>query len=94
MLCLTNIDVNTPLTEFYGFCIVLVARKTCPVIFTFYIFHSRTDKPNATALSDFKQLFFVIVYLYIRVAGFDAIFDWYSSMLGHFFYLQIVESTP
>ena len=27
-------------------------------------------------------LFFVIVYINIPVAGFDAIFDWYLSILG------------
>ena len=32
--------------------------------------------------------------LCIPVAGFDAIFDWYLSMLGRFYYLHIVESTP
>ena len=37
---------------------------------------------------------FVNMKLCIPVAGFDAVFDWYLSMLGRFFYLQIVKSTP
>ena len=38
-------------------------------------------------------LFIVIVYLYIPVAGFDAIIDWYLSTLRGFIYLHIVKST-
>ena len=75
MLYLTNVYVNTPLTQFYGFCKVIIAKKACLVICRFDIFRTCTDDPNSTALSDVKQLFFVIVYLYIPVAGFDAIFD-------------------
>ena len=47
--------------------------------------------PNS---SDVKCIVFVIVYLCIPEAGFDAIFDWYLSMLGRFFYLHIIKSTP
>ena len=28
------------------------------------------------------------------MAGFVSIFDWYLSMLGRFFYIHIVESSP
>ena len=34
------------------------------------------------------------MWLYITEGGFDAIFDWYLSMLGRLFYLHIVKSTP
>ena len=34
------------------------------------------------------------VLLCIPGAGFDAIFHWYLSMLGRFFYLHIVKSSP
>ena len=94
VLYLINVNVNTPLTQFYGFCKVIVAKKAWPVIFTFDIFCPCTDDPNSTVLSVVKYLFFVIVYLYIPVAGFDAIFDWYLSMLGRIFNLHIVKSTP
>ena len=94
MLCLTNVNVNAPLSQFNGFCKPIVAEKACPVIYRFDISHTYTDNPNSTILSDVKCLFFVSAYLCIQVAGFDAIFDRHSSMLGHFFYLHIVKSTP
>ena len=94
VLCLTNVNLNDPLTRFYGFCKVTVAEKACTVITRFDISHSCTKNPKSTAISDVKCLYFVIVYLCIPVAGFDAIFDWYLSMLERFFYLHIVKSTP
>ena len=46
------------------------------------------------ALSDVNCLFYVVVYLGIKVDGFDAIFECITKMKGRFFYLQIVKSTP
>ena len=92
MLCFTNVNVNAPLTHFYGFCNVTVAEKAFPFIYSFDISRTCTNDPNSTALNDVKWLFFVIVYLCIPGDGFDAIFDWYFSMLGSFSYLHIVKS--
>ena len=93
MPCLTNVKLNAPLTEFYGFFKVTFAGKACPVIYRFDKSRTCTNDPNSTANSDIKCLFFVIVYPCIPVAGFDTIFDWCFSMLGRFFCLHIAQST-
>ena len=94
MLYFTNVNVNTPLTQFYGFCKVIVEKKACPDICRVDLFHTCTDEPNSMTLSDVKCCSLVIVYLTIPVAGFDTnFFYWYFVMLGHFFYLHIVKST-
>ena len=59
-----------------------------------YILYMHQRPHNSTALSDVICLFFVIVYLCVPVAGYDAIWDWYLSMLERFIYLHIVKSTP
>ena len=93
VLCLTNVNVNAPLTQLYGFCKVTSEAKSCHVIYRFVKSHTCTNDPNLTALSDSKCLFFVIAYPCIQVAGFGAIIDWYFNMLGRFFCLHIVKST-
>ena len=70
MLYLTNVNVNTPLTQFYGFCKVIVEKTTCPDICRVDLFRTCTDKPNSTTLNDVKCCSLVIVYLYIPVASF------------------------
>ena len=77
VLYLTNVNVNTPLTQFYGFCEVTVEKKACPDICRVYLFRTRTDEPNSATLSDVKCYSLVIVYLYIPVAGFYTKFFWY-----------------
>ena len=74
MLYLTNVNVNTPLTQFYGFCKVIVEKKACQGICRVDLFRTCTDEPNSTTLSDVKCCSLVIVYLYIPVTGFDTIF--------------------
>ena len=54
VLSFTNVNENTPLTQFYGFCKVIVAKKACPVIFRFDVFRTCTEDPNSTAFSDVK----------------------------------------
>ena len=77
MLYLTNVNVYTSLTQFYGFCKVIVEKKACPDICRVDLFRTYTDKPNSTTLSDVKSYSLVIVYLYIPVAGFDTNSYWY-----------------
>ena len=48
----TNVNVNTPLTQFYDLCKVIVAKKACPAICRIDLFPTCTDDPNSTALSD------------------------------------------
>ena len=81
MLYLTNINVNTPLTQFYGFCKVIVAERACPDIYRFDISWTCRDDPNSTAFNVVKcysLLFRICAY------PFDAIFGWYLSMLELF----------
>ena len=77
MLYLTNVNVDTPLTQFYGFCKVTVEKKACTDICSVDLFRTYTDEPNSTTLSDVKCCSLVIVYLYIPVAGFDTKFYWF-----------------
>ena len=91
VLCLTNVNVNVPLTQFYVFFKVTFAGKACHVIYRLDKSRICTNEPNSTALSDGKCLFFVNVSPCIPVAGFDAIFDWHSSVLGRLFCLHFVE---
>ena len=74
-LGLTNVNLNVPLTHFCVFCKVCILEKTCPVVKMFDSPRTCTNDPNTTVLSDVKCVFFVIVYLCIPVAGFDAIFN-------------------
>ena len=71
MLYLTNVNVYTPLTQFYGFCKVIVERKACPDICRVDLFRTCTEEPSSMTLSDGKCFSLVIVYLYIPGAGFD-----------------------
>ena len=82
MLYLTNVNVNTPLIKFYGFCKVIVEKKACPDICRVDLFRTCTDEPNSTTLSDVKCCSLVIVYLYIPVAGFDTKVYWYLCFYG------------
>ena len=54
MLYLTNVNVNTPLTKFYGFCKVIVAKKACPDLCRVDLFRTCTDESKSTTLSDVK----------------------------------------
>ena len=54
VLYLTNVNVNTPLTQFNGFCKVVVATKACPDICRIYLFFTCSGEPNSTTLSDVK----------------------------------------
>ena len=94
MLYFTNVNVNTPLTQFYGFCKVIVEKKACPDICRVDLLHTCTDEPNSTTLSDVKYCSLVIAYLYIPVANFDKKILQVFVLLRHFFYLHIVKSTP
>ena len=94
MLYLTNVNVNTSLTQFYGFYKVIVEKNACPNICRVDLFRTCTDEPNSTTLSDVKCCSLVIMYLYIPVAGFDTNILQLSVLLGHLFYLHIVKSTP
>ena len=58
MFFLTKVNVNTTLTQFHGFCKVMVAQKACSVIYRFDILCTCTDDPQSKALSDVKCLFF------------------------------------
>ena len=74
MFYLTDVNVNTPLTQFYGFCSkVIVAKKACLIICRFDIFRTCTDDPKSKALIDPESYSLVIVNFYIPVAGFDFI---------------------
>ena len=42
VLCLSNVNVNAPLTQFYGFCKVTFADKACTVIVIYAFDISRT----------------------------------------------------
>ena len=48
VICLTYVNVNIPLTHFYGFCEVTVAERACPVCYVWarYIpyMHHRPQK--------------------------------------------------
>ena len=94
MLCLSNVSVNVPLTQFYGFCKVTFEGKTFHVFYWLDKFHTLTNDPSSTVLSDVKCLFFVNVSPCIPVAGFDAVFDWHTSMLGNYSCVHIVELMP
>ena len=59
VLYLTNVNVNTPLTPFYGLCNVIVAEKASTAIYKFDISHTCTDDLNSTAISDGKCRFFM-----------------------------------
>ena len=76
MLCVTNVNVNAPLTHIYDFCEVIFADKARPVINIFDKSRACTNDPNSMALSVVKCLFFVIV----PIAGSDTIFDTYTSV--------------
>ena len=84
---LNSVNVSVPLTHFYGFCKVTFADKV-------WVYISSTCTNDTSSTGDVECLFFVIVYLCFPVAGFNAIFDWYLSMLGCFIYLHIVKSMP
>ena len=60
VLCLTNVNINDPLTHFYGFCKVIITVKAWPVISGFDLSRTCANDPNSTALSDVKCLFFAL----------------------------------
>ena len=74
MLCLTNVNVDAPLTQVCGFCNVTYVGKSFPVLYRFDKSRTCTNDPNLIDLSDVKCLFSVIVYPCFPRAGFDAIF--------------------
>ena len=92
MHCLTHVNVNTPLNQFYDFCKVFVLKKAFPAICRLDIFQTCTDVPNSAVLSGVKCNS-LSMCICIPVTGFYAIFVWYLSMLGCFIYLHIVKST-
>ena len=61
VLCLTNVNVKRPQTQYYGFCKVTFADKACPIIYRIDKSRTCTNDPNETALSDLN--FLVIVSL-------------------------------
>ena len=69
-------------------------KKACSDFFRFILSRIFTSDSNLVALSDVYRLFTAIVYLALRVACFDAIFDCITNNIGHLFILHIVKSTP
>ena len=69
-------------------------KKACSDISRLILSRIFTSDPNPTALSEVYRLFTTKVYLYVRVASFDAIFDCIVNMIGRLFNLHIVKSTP
>ena len=49
ILCLTNVNVNAPLTNFYGFCKVTIVEKACLVIYRFDLSRTCTNNIYLTA---------------------------------------------
>ena len=68
--------------------------KACSDVSRFIFFRIFTSDPNPAVLSDINRLFTTIVYVVIKVACFDAIYDCITNMIGRLVYLHIVESTP
>ena len=65
------------LTQFYGFFKVTFAGKACPVISHSLVLINSVmhQQLNSMAFTDVKCLFFIIVYPFIPVAGFEAILE-------------------
>ena len=96
MLYLIYVNVNTPLTQFYDFCKVIVEQKACQDICRVDLFRTCTDEPNSTTYSDVKCCSLVFVYLYIPVAGFDTFFTGIcvARTLLLFAYCQVDARSP
>ena len=86
------VNVYTPLTQFYGFCKVIVEKKACQDICRVDLFRTCTEEPNSTTLGD------VTCCSLVNDTKFSS---WFLHkiflifvLLGIFFYLHIVKSTP
>ena len=93
MFCLANVNINT-LPAFSTVSEKSVfPKKACSDISQFILSRISTNDRYPTALTDVYHLFTTIVHLAIQVAGFDAIFDCITNMIGRLFNLHIVKST-
>ena len=69
-------------------------KKACSDVSRIILSRIFTSDPKPMAVSDVYRLFTTIVYLAVKVACFDAIFDCITNMIGRLFNLHIVKSTP